>query len=142
MGKTKLGMTSGGQSKPGRDVCSARFLLDKRRDILVPSALDENYNGEPNEYLQSDLTRTCLPFVFAANASAHSAARWVLPEFYNRRRMQCASEPHHRSCKQRRWLVFALWNFYRQLQHGIWRWNPDPEQLRFQYSGRRGRPFA
>jgi len=59
------------------------------------------------------------PCVFAANASDHSSAGRVLAEFHDSGRMQCASEPHLRSRQHRSWLVCAVWDFHRQLQHKI-----------------------
>src|SRR4029453_13800705 len=58
---------------------------------------------------------------FADSASSQPATEWVLRRIYDGGRMQCASKPYHRPWKYRTWLVFALCQQDRQLQHRYWR---------------------
>ena len=41
-----------------------------------------------------------------------------------------------------RWLVCAVWDFHRQLQHRGWRRSPGPQQRRFEYGSGHRSPFT
>ena len=69
--------------------------------------------------------------ICAANASSRSGTRRMrYPGFNTAEGQQALFAAHHRCCKYRAWLAFALRQQCRQLQYWRWCWNAGPQLTR------------
>src|SRR5215472_12293191 len=57
------------------------------------------------------------PCIFTGSTSGQPVARRLLFKLHDSRRVQCTFFSHHGNWKYRTWLVFAVLECHRQLQH-------------------------